>query len=272
MKHAAARVKRFGRVQGVLAVAAVCAAMHGCVFAPAAAPPCHEEFGPGAAGEDLARLHGVIDRAVEQYGKVREYRCAFEKRQRIGGRLQDAQRMLLKFRKPMDVYMKWLSKQHEGQEMLYSPSRYGPRALVRAGGWKGMVSPVIHIDVDGYWVMRDNIHPINHTGVGYFLELFMQNARRAREEKASAVIDRGTETVSRRRTRVLESLLPADRSKGYYCYRCMVWFDEENGLPVKIQIYDWDDNLSEEYLYENLELNPGFTDKDFDRHNPKYHF
>lgn len=84
------------------------------------------------------------------------------------------------------------------------------------------------------------------------------------------LIDRGAEQISGRPAGVLESVLPDDPSRGYYCRRCVVWFDEGHGLPVKIMIYDWADDLTEEYLYENLDLQPGFTDLDFDRRNPAY--
>jgi len=253
--------------------AAACAALGvlcGCAAPPGTPVVRPDAAASAAAGEELERLHGVIDRAVEEYGKVREYRCVFQKRQRIRGVLQEPQRILLKFRKPMDVYMRWLSRQHEGQEILYAPARYGTRAIARAGGWKGAVTPPIPIDVDGYWVMRDNLHPLDRVGIGYFLDLFMRNARRAREEKASMLIDRGAEQISGRPAGVLESVLPDDPSRGYYCRRCVVWFDEGHGLPVKIMIYDWADDLTEEYLYENLDLQPGFTDLDFDRRNPAY--
>lgn len=271
MKRAIRWADGFTRVRGAVAACGACAVLCGCAAIPALRAAQGVEAARGAEGEDLSKLHGIIDRAVEQYGKVREYRCIFQKRQRIGGTLQPPQRMVFKFRAPMNLYMKWLSEPHKGQEILYAPSRYGKKALARAGGWKGAVTPPIHIDVDGYWVMRDNIHPLNHAGIGYFLDLFMKNAKRAREEKASALIDRGVQMVAGRPARLLESVLPNDKAKGYYCYRCLVWFDEEHGLPVQVSIYDWDDNLSEEYLYVDLDLDPGFTDRDFDRHNPDYH-
>ena len=43
-------------------------------------------------------------------------------------------------------------------------------------------------------------------------------------------------------------------------------------VPVKIQIFDWDDKLAEFYGYENLKFNAGLTDADFDPENPEYKF
>jgi outer membrane lipoprotein-sorting protein len=43
-------------------------------------------------------------------------------------------------------------------------------------------------------------------------------------------------------------------------------------MPIKTQIFDWDNQLIESYGYEELKLNPGLADKDFEAENPEYHF
>ena len=100
----------------------------------------------------------------------------------------------------------------------------------------------------------------------------MENFRRADKADEGALVDRGEGKVGRRPVRVIESVLPPEESKGYYCYRCVIHYDKENGLPLKIEIYDWDNKLREEYQYTDLELNVGFKEKDFDRENPEYNF
>jgi hypothetical protein len=84
--------------------------------------------------------------------------------------------------------------------------------------------------------------------------------------------DHGEQTVYGRKTRVLEGVLPKDASKGYYCYRCIVNLDVETRMPIKTQIFDWENHLVECCGYEHLNLNPGLSDKDFDPKNPEYHF
>jgi len=37
-------------------------------------------------------------------------------------------------------------------------------------------------------------------------------------------------------------------------------------------MYDWNDQLFESYEYENLKLDAGLTDADFDPANAAYHF
>ncbi len=265
------RMKRY--FFGCMLLAAAVAAC-GCasVRKPSAPAPRPSRIAGAAAGEQLETLRRIISQSVDRYEGVRDYRCVFQKRLRVGGKLQERQCILLKFMKPMNVYMKWVTKPHEGQEIVYAPARYGRKALAHAGGWKGALMPAVPIDIDGYWVMRDNIHPINHVGIGHFLSVFIENYRRAHVERAGELIDSGEENVGVRTARLIEAVLPPEREKGYYCYRCLVWFDTESLLPIKMQVYDWDNNLSEEYAYEDLEVNVGLTDKDFDRENSEYNF
>jgi outer membrane lipoprotein-sorting protein len=80
------------------------------------------------------------------------------------------------------------------------------------------------------------------------------------------------ETVCRRKTRKVEVLFERDRTKGYYGFRVVINLVEEKKVPIKIQIYDWDDQLVESDGYENLNLNAELTDSDFDPKNPEYRF
>ena len=230
------------------------------------------EIGGVATEEELGDLHKFFYGAVEKYKGIDNYQCIFLKRQRIKGKLQEWNTISFKFKKPMSIYMKWLKEPYKGQEVLYAPSRYGKRGFGRAGGWLGRITPVIKIDVDGYFVMRDNIHPLDHIGIGYFLNLFMENFERADKKDEGALIDRGDGEESGRPVKLIECVLPPEKEKGYYCYRCILSIDKENKMPLRIKIYDWDNRLSEEYVYQDLELNPGLTDNDFDRNKKEYNF
>ena len=46
----------------------------------------------------------------------------------------------------------------------------------------------------------------------------------------------------------------------------------ESKVLVRIRVYDRDDQLVENYGYENLDLNAPLVDADFDPKNPEYHF
>jgi hypothetical protein len=84
---------------------------------------------------------------------------------------------------------------------------------------------------------------------------------------------RGKEgTVYGRRIQSLELIFPRDHRNGYYCYRCIISLDIEKRVPIRVQVFDWEDRLIEDYGYEDLTFNAGLTDADFDPRNPKYKF
>jgi negative regulator of sigma E activity len=86
------------------------------------------------------------------------------------------------------------------------------------------------------------------------------------------VIDRGLGQVGGQRVRLVEGILPRDPKAGYYSYRVLLAFDEENHLPIRILVYDWNDQIIEEYTHLQLDLNPGLTERDFDPNNREYGF
>ncbi|MGO9613902.1 MAG: DUF1571 domain-containing protein [Dissulfurispiraceae bacterium] len=67
-------------------------------------------------------------------------------------------------------------------------------------------------------------------------------------------------------------VFPKNRANSYYCYRALINFDVETKLPVRVNIYDWDDTLLEGYGYEAVKLNAGLTEADFDPNNSEYRF
>jgi hypothetical protein len=58
----------------------------------------------------------------------------------------------------------------------------------------------------------------------------------------------------------------------YYGKRALFHLDKETHLPLKVQIYDWNGQLYEDFEYRDVKLNPGLSAKDFDSKNPEYNF
>jgi hypothetical protein len=66
--------------------------------------------------------------------------------------------------------------------------------------------------------------------------------------------------------------------KNFRFNKALVFVDDELNIPVRYEAYDWPatpggpPQLLEEYTYTDVKINNGFTDADFDEHNPQYHF
>ena len=106
--------------------------------------------------------------------------------------------------------------------------------------------------------MERSRHPVTDIGIGRLLEIVGENARRAARNGVLRVVDRGAADLYGRRVRQLESILPQDSRLGYYGYRVTLAFDEENHLPIRVIVYDWNDQYNgyncfvPEYLPEFL--------------------
>jgi hypothetical protein len=120
--------------------------------------------------------------------------------------------------------------------------------------------------------MNGSRHPITEIGLEHLVKMFGDNLRRGLRS-GELECRRGNEgTVYGRKIQPMEFVFPRDPRNGYYCYRSIIDLDIEKRVPIRVQVFDWEDRLIEDYGYEGLTLNAGLTDADFDRRNPKYRF
>ena len=211
-----------------------------------------------------------LDRSQEAYGELADYACVFVQRERVDGKLLPEERSQLKFKKPFMVHMRWIGEVKKGQECLYVKGRYQDKLVAHGSGLVG--SSTLKLDPNGKRAMKKRRHPITETGIGNLLKLLRQDHELAARHAEGRVVDRGKDELSGRELRVLECNLPADKRREYYCHRAVVGFDTELVLPVSVSIYDGEHRLLEQYRYQDLKLNVGLTDKDFDEDNRAYDF
>jgi hypothetical protein len=219
-----------------------------------------------ALGEAVARLR----EAEHAYGEVRDYVAVLHRQERVRGELQAPEVIRLKFRKPFQLYMKWVGEAHAGRELLYAEGWNGNRLMAHEGGVLGFIT--LSLDPNGALALRHSRHPVTDTGIGRMLEAVSESLQRAVAAGELSVGGLSTHTVYGRRCRRLEGRLPADPAKGYYAPRVVMDFDLESKLPLRIEIYDAGDRLMEQYGYEDLQVNVGLIDLDFDPTNPDYRF
>ena len=179
------------------------------------------------------------------YDKLGSYTAIFHKQERVNGKLLEEETILLKFKKPFKMYMKWIKDPYKGREVLYVEGWNENQIKVHEGGITGIVT--LNLNPGGFMAMKGNRHPVTDTGIGHLIKIIGENLRRRMKAGEFKLLEHGEETVYRRKTRKVEVLFERDRTKGYYGYRVIVNLDKEKKVPIKIQIYDWDDQLVESY-------------------------
>jgi hypothetical protein len=224
-----------------------------------------------AGAASVADLLTLLEHAERRYAAVRDYTSLMVSVERLGDVLQPEKRVLLKFQRPFKVYMRWLLGPGAGREGLYvAGANDGKFVVAEAEGLAQFVTAALVPDDPR--VLEKSRHPVTDVGIGRLLEIVGENARRGARERVLRVVDRGAGEVDGRRVRQVEGILPRDPAAGYYGYRVILAFDQEYGLPTRVVVYDTGDRLVEDYTYLQLRLNPGLTDRDFDRNNREYAF
>jgi hypothetical protein len=219
------------------------------------------------AGE-LLRL---LDLADKRYAQIRDYTSTMVSRERVGETLRPQERVLLKFQRPFKVYMRWMDGPSKGREGLFVSGAHDDKFLVsEPRGFQRLFTAAL-APTDRR-VLEQSRHPVTDIGIGRLLEFVGNSTRRAAKNGVLHVIDRGTDESPGRRIRQVECVLPKDSHAGYYAYRAILGFDEESHLLMRAVVYDWDDQLVEDYTYDELRLNPGLTSQDFDPSNKEYGF
>jgi outer membrane lipoprotein-sorting protein len=222
-----------------------------------------------ARAQDRTDLEKRFQETEESLAKVDNYTAVFHRIERVNGKLIPEETAFLKFKRPFKVYMKWINPL-QGQESLYVEGTNNNKVRAHGTGLTKLIT--VNLNPTGSMAMENSRHPITEAGLEFLVKTIGSNLQRGLRAGELTSKDHGEQKVYGRKTRELEGILPKDPAKGYYCYRCIVNLDVETQMPIKTQIFDWEDQLIECYGYENLSLNPGLSDKDFDPKNPEYHF
>jgi len=222
-----------------------------------------------ARAQDRTDLEKRLQETEKSLSKIDNYTAVFHRIERVNGKLIPEETTFLKFKQPFKVYMRWINPL-KGQESLYVEGTNSNRVKAHGTGYTKLIA--VNLNPTGAMAMENSRHPITEAGLENLVNKIGSNLRRGLRAGEFTSKDHGEQTVYSRKTRELEGVLPKDPSKGYYCYRCIVNLDVETQMPIQTRIFDWEDQLVECYGYENLNLNPGLSDKDFDPKNPEYHF
>jgi outer membrane lipoprotein-sorting protein len=224
----------------------------------------------GAKAEEGIDPERWIREAESILAQVESYTAIFHKQERVKGWLKTKEMVHLKFKKPFKVYMKWIEDPGKGREILYIDGWNNNRILLRDPGFMGVV--IMNLRPQGPIAMKGSRHPITEVGLGHLVKMFRDNIRRGLWS-GELECRRGKEgRVYGRRIQSLELIFPKESRNGYYCYRSVVSLDIEKRVPIRVQVFDWEDRLIEDYGYEDLTLNAGLSDAEFDPKNPEYRF
>lgn len=254
---------------------------------PAAAPAASSAAATTRAPHPLDK---AIDIAQNRLTWIRsdvvDYQAIMVKRERIEGTLNEPEYMKVKIRNrrtlesgesvPFSVYMRFLKpKAIRGREVIYVEGANAGKIVAHDTGLAGLVT--VFLDPTGYMAMKNSRYPIYDAGLENLVSKLIEKAERDRAAGLCEVeyID-GAKINDRACMKI--KVVHEEQRAPFDFHLAEVFIDQELQLPVRYAAYDWPEQaggepqLLEEYTYLNLELNKGFTDKDFDHKNPEYEY
>jgi hypothetical protein len=225
----------------------------------------------------IARARHTIAGCQARYQEVTDYTCTFYKRERIAGRLTPLHIMTMKVRtKPQSIYLKF-QQPARGREAIYVAGRRDGKLQAHDVGLNRLLAGTLELLPTSARAMEDCRHPITEAGIGPLLETLSKRWALELNPEESVLVFRDDMSIGPVRCLMIESTHPEHRPQFLY-YRVRVFIDQELGLPIRFEAYDWparpnaEPELAEEYSYTNLKLNVGLGELDFDVSNRSYSF
>ncbi|MCX6357741.1 MAG: DUF1571 domain-containing protein, partial [Candidatus Aureabacteria bacterium] len=197
----------------------------------------------GAGDPDPLEILGA---ARAKYDSIQDYTATFNKQQRVGGTLYGEETILLKFKKPFMVYMKWIGSADTGREALWVKGKNTDRLLVHLGGMGNYFAPSFLLHPTGMLAMRKNLRPITESGMGSTITLILGMCEKAKKAGDLKIKYIGTGEIGGVPTWRFERLLP--QKAGYSAHRMLLETDQATGFPLSVTNYGWKGELLEKYL------------------------
>ena len=233
---------------------------------PATAPP-----------HDLEAVLELAEKAVQRADEVKDYSAVFIKRERINGQLSNYDYMFLKVRHaPFSVYLYCLGPvKPKGQEAIYVEGQNDGKVLGHTTGLRDTIAGTQTLDPTSSRMMEGNLYPITNIGIKNLAQKLVNLHRYELNYGECEVNTYPGAKVDGRECSCVQVVHPVQR-ENFKFHLSRTYYDNASGLPIRFEGYLWPSKpggkpvLLEEYTYQNVQLNQGVGDLDFDTQNPAY--
>ncbi len=242
-----------------------------------------EPLGPHPLDPVLKLARSELD-AFSQ--NVVDYTAMMLKRERIGGKLGEENRMMVKIinrrlvdnklETPLHAYLRFESpKSIRGREVIWVEGKNDGNLIAHESGLFNLMS--VTLPPDGSLAMMGNKYPITGIGMGNLYVKLIEKGERDRRLGDCEVTIREKEHFDDRPIVLIEVKHPQKRPD-FDFHIARIYLDTDRHLPLRYESYLWPNKpsdeapLEEQYTYQDIQLNVGLTEADFDPKNPAYQF
>lgn len=223
-----------------------------------------------------------------------DYIAVLIKRELVGNKLVPETKMALKLKygapmgpqtseRQVSVYLKTLEpKSQAGREVIWVRERNDNKLTAHESGLLGMIS--LDLMPESRLAMLGNRYPITEIGIEKLLRKLIEKGERDRQLGPVTVRTAENVTIGDRTCRLIEVIHETPtavldgKTVAFEFYLAQIYIDDERLIPLKYASFSWPKTpggtpeLLEEYTYQDVSLNVGLVESDFDPKNPDYGF
>lgn len=219
------------------------------------------------------------ERGLESLEAIDDYSCVLIKRERVRGTLQPEESLFIKVRhRPFSVYGQFISPPPKrGRAFIYVEGRNGGRLWAHAREGRDRFAGTVSLWPDGRMAMKDNRYPVTEVGIVNLIARLVEIGQQEMAIDDCRLTQRPGAKINGRPC-VLLDIRHERREAKMRFHIARLYIDNKTNLPVRYESYGWPREpggpvpLVEEYTYLDVQVNRGFTDRDFDIANPEYGF
>ena len=211
----------------------------------------------------------LVAKAEAFYARIPNYTCRITRQERLGNKLQPAEKLLLHFRsKPRSVYYRWVGEACNGRECVWVENAHDGKIVTKGGKHDfGIAGKRVSVAPDSFLAKSRSRYVITESGQDKQVKKLRELVDRTAYGKAPSDtlkyvgIDQPP-GASRKLHRVVETIPPSGNlfpNGGTRDWR----FDPETGRIVMVEAKDHAGERQEYYHFEHLFANNTLTDADF---------
>jgi hypothetical protein len=240
----------------------------GVLFAVPATVPAQ----PAAPNQNLEQTLQWLYEARKFHAGLRDYSCYLIKQERVRGVLLPENFIAFKFKpQPFSVHMKWMAPAElKDQEVAFQQGYNNNKMRVhpKVKGFGKNLLGFVTIDPTDPRVLEHSRHTIFEAGLGNSIEQLIRNLEAERQlNKINVQI--AEYGYDKRKCFRVEATRTEYRKEAY-CYRSVIYIDQEHKLPIRLENYEWPTQggaaggeVMEVFSYVSLEFNRGIPDAQF---------
>lgn len=250
------------------------------------------EVEAAASPQSLEELLELAREGLENLqNNVDDYSARLIKQERVKGELQSRQEMLVKIQtrriedgqlvRPMRVYLRFTSPEKvAGREVIWAEDQRDGKLVAHETGFKRLV-PVPPLKPTGMVAMMGQRYPITEIGMTNLIQKLIERGERSLDDDNTSVATTHGHQVGDRRCMLIRVVHAEPNGSEDDFSVAEIAIDSERNIPLRYTAFGWPNEkdgadaespLLESYTYLDVELNVGFSDRDFDPTNREYDF